>query len=123
MDMKSRIMTFRLQIFQRLLYYNNASWMKTAFALLGRAGGMGLDKHLFPMQLQDDDRVDLTSFYKSTLEAWKVFTITRSSDEPAGLWLFEEPVFFNSLLQSRLMSAQSLRSRLIAAGCIKLGHV
>ncbi len=84
---------------------------------------MGLDKHLFLMQLQDDDRVDLTSFYKSTLEAWKVFTISRSSDEPAGLWLFEEPVFSNSLLQSRLMSAKSLRSRLIAAGCIKLGHV
>ncbi len=81
---------------------------------------MGLDKHLFLMQLQDDDRVDLTSFYKSTLEAWKVFTISRSSDEPAGL---VEPVFSNSLLQSRLMSAKSLRSRLIAAGCIKLGHV
>ncbi len=27
---------------------------------------MGLDKHLFLMQLQDDDRVDLTSFYKSS---------------------------------------------------------
>ncbi len=75
------------------------------------------------MQLQDDDLVDLTSFYKSTLEAWKVFAISRSFDEPAGLWLFEEPVFFNSLLRSRPMYAQSLRLRLIAAGCIKLGHV
>ncbi len=121
-DIKARIMTFRLQTVQKLLYHNNASWMETTFALLRRTGGMGLDKHLFLMQLQDDDRVDLTSFYKSTLEAWKVFTISCSSDEPAGLWLFEEPVFSNSLLQSRLMFAKSLRSRLIAAGCIKLGH-
>ncbi|KAL1268847.1 hypothetical protein QQF64_034210 [Cirrhinus molitorella] len=95
--------------------------METAIALLWRVGGMRLDKHLF--QLQDDFWADLTSFYKSTMEAWKVFTISRSSDEPAGLWLFEEPIFFNSLLQSRLMSVHSLHSRLIAAGCTKLGHV
>ncbi len=36
---------------------------------------MGLDKHLFLMELQNDDCVNLTSFYKSVLEAWKVFTI------------------------------------------------
>ncbi len=29
---------------------------------------MGLDKHLFLMQLQDDDRVDLTSFIS---QLWK----------------------------------------------------
>lgn len=97
--------------------------METAVVLLRRAGGKGLDKHMFLMQLQDDDRVDITSFYKSKMEAWKVFTISCSSDEPAGLWLFEEPAFFKSLLQARLKSAQSLRLRFIAAGCIKLGHV
>lgn len=109
MDIKSKIMTFCFQTVQRLLYNTNASWMETTFALLRRVGGMGLDKHLFLMQLQDDNRVDLISFYKSTMEAWKVFIISLSSDEPVGLWLFEEPVFFNSLLQSRLMTAQSLR--------------
>lgn len=68
-DIKSRIITFRLQAIQRLLYHTNASWMETAFALLRRVGGMGLDKHLFLMQLQDEDRVDLTSFHKSAMEA------------------------------------------------------
>lgn len=62
---------------------------------------MGLDKHMFLMQLQDDDRVDITSFYKSKMEAWKVFTISCSSDEPAGLWLFEEPVFFQIFVTSK----------------------
>jgi len=77
---------------------------------------MGLDKHLFLMELQNDDRVNLTSFYKLALEAWKVFAISRSSDTHAGLWLFEEPLFFNDFLPSRLMSGPSLRACLTAAG-------
>lgn len=84
---------------------------------------MGLDKHLFLMELQNDDCVNLTSFYKSVLEAWKVFTISRSSDTHHGLWLFEEPLFLNDFLPSRLMSGLSLCSCLTAAGCTKLGHI
>lgn len=84
---------------------------------------MGLDKHLFLMELQIDDRVTLTFFYKSVLEAWKVFTISRTSNIHAGLWLFEEPLFLNYFLPSRLMSGPSLRAVLTPAGCTKLGHI
>lgn len=52
-----------------------------------------------------------------------MFTISRSADKPAGLWLFEKPVFLKPLFSLRLMSTPSLRSRLIATRCTKLGHV
>ncbi len=45
---------------------------------------MGLDKHLFLMHLQESELVDLTPFYKSMLEAWKVITVTRSPDYQLG---------------------------------------
>ncbi len=108
-DIRSRITAFRLQAAQRLLYHMDVSWLKTASALLRQVINMGLDKHLFLMELQNDDRVNLTSFYKSVLEAWKVFTISRSSFHVhhAGLWHFEEPLFLNDFLPSRLMSALS----------------
>lgn len=121
-DIKSRIMTFRLQAAQRLLYDNNSAWMDTAKALLRKAGGMGFDKHLFLMQLQEAAMVDLTPFYRSVLEAWKVFSISRPSDLPVGFWLLEEPLFFNSFLPSRLLTSENVRTRLLAAGCNKLGH-
>lgn len=84
---------------------------------------MGFDKHLFLMYLQESDLVDLTPYYKSMLEAWKVFTVSRSPDLSAGTWLLEEPLFFNPLFPSRLLSSACLRSRLLAAGYTKLGHV
>ncbi len=57
------------------------------------------------------------------LEAWKVITVTRSPDLSAGPWLLEEPLFFNSFFSSKFVSSACLRSRLVAAGYTKLGHV
>jgi len=122
-DIRARIMAFRLQATQRLLYDTDASWQNTACALLRRVRGMGLDKHLFLMELQNEDRVKLTVCYKSVLEAWTVFTISRTPNTHAGLWLFEEPLFLNDFLPSRLVSGPSLRACFTAAGCTKLGHI
>lgn len=105
------------------MYHMDLSWLKTASALPRRVRIMGLNKHLFLMELQYDDCVNLTSFYKSVLEAWKVFTISRSSDTHARLWLFEEPIYLDDFLPSILMSGLSLRACLTAAGCTKLGHI
>lgn len=122
-DIKARIMAFRLKAVQRLLYNKDFAWMNTALALLRKAGGMGLDKHLFLMNLQESELVDLTPFYKSVLEAWKVFSVARQPDLLAGPWLLEEPLFLNSFLPTHLLSSECLRSRLLAAGYTKLGHV
>ncbi len=78
----------------KLLYNNNLAWMNTATALLQRVGGMGLDKYLFLMHLHESELVDLTPYYKSMLEAWEVFTVTRSPDLSARPWLLEEPFVF-----------------------------
>lgn len=48
-DIKTRIMAFRFQTAKRLLYGVDVSWSEVACALLRRAGGMGLDRHLFLM--------------------------------------------------------------------------
>lgn len=122
-DIRSRLMTFRLQAAQRLLYNNDSAWFNTAVVLLRRAGGMGLDKHLFLMKLEENELTDLTPFYKSVLEAWKVFAFSRSPEVPAGMWLLEEPLFLNSFLPSRLLHSAFLRARLLSAGCTKLGHL
>ncbi len=50
-DIRSRLMAFRLQAAQRLLYNSDIAWLNTAVALLRKAGNMGLDKHLFLMEL------------------------------------------------------------------------
>ncbi|XP_051565728.1 SH3 and cysteine-rich domain-containing protein 3-like [Myxocyprinus asiaticus] len=42
-----------------------------AATLLRKAGDIGLDKHLFLMQLQEAQMKDLTSFCQLVLEAWK----------------------------------------------------
>lgn len=68
-DIKARIMTFCLQTAQRLLYNSYFAWMNTATALLRRVGGIGLDKYLFLRHLQESELVDLTTYYKSMLEA------------------------------------------------------
>ncbi len=46
-DIRSRLMAFRLQAAQRLLYNSDIAWLNTAVALLRKVGNMGLDKHLF----------------------------------------------------------------------------
>ncbi len=61
-DIRTRIMAFRLQAAQRLLYHRDVSWLNTPSALLRRVRNMGLDKLLFLMELLNDARVNLTSF-------------------------------------------------------------
>ncbi|MCJ8730194.1 hypothetical protein PDJAM_G00181370 [Pangasius djambal] len=117
------ITTFRLQAAQRFLYQRTSTWQDRATVLLRRAGGMGFDKHLFLVKPQEVDLVDLTPFYRSFLESWRVFSLSRTPDAAAGVWLLEEHLFDNPLLQSRLLSSASLCSRLRTTGCMKLGHL
>lgn len=51
-ELKSRYAAFRLKTVQRLLYYQDQNWMEVACALLRRVGRLGLDRHLFLMNLR-----------------------------------------------------------------------
>jgi len=62
-----RLMTFRLQTAKRLLYNNDSTWFDTAVALLRRAGGMGLDEHLFLIKLEESLKIS----HLSTNLFWK----------------------------------------------------
>ncbi|KAK3534744.1 hypothetical protein QTP86_024079, partial [Hemibagrus guttatus] len=122
-DIRSRIVTFRLQAAQKLLYHSSMSWTDTATVLLRKASEMGLDKHLFLMNLRETGLANLTPFYRSVLEAWRILSFSRMPDATAGAWLLEEPLFNNHLLNPRVLCSASLCSRLRTSGYTKLGHI
>lgn len=53
MDIQSRIMTFRIQAVQRLLYSGHSMWTDTACALLQNVDIFKYDKQLFLIRLMD----------------------------------------------------------------------
>ncbi|KAK3521360.1 hypothetical protein QTP70_003437 [Hemibagrus guttatus] len=99
------------------------SWTDTATVLLRKAGEMGLDKHLFLMNLRETGLANLTPFYRSVLEAWRILSFSRMPGATAGAWLLEKPLFNNHLLKPRVLCSASLCSRLRTSGYMKLGHI
>ena len=122
-NIQAKIASFRLQTAQRLLYNCGPSWFDTARLLLKRAGRLGYDKQLFLLKSEDVDLTGLTPFYSSVLQAWQIFKATRTKNETPGMWLFEEPLFFNTLIQTQTLQSASLRAYFREAGCTKLGHL
>jgi hypothetical protein len=57
------------------------------------------------------------------MQAWRVFVKSSKAGMPPGMWLFEEPLFYNTAIQSRAVGSASLRSCLLGVGCTKLGHL
>jgi len=97
-DIRSRVKTFRLKVDQRLLYGKDVSWAAIACTLLRKAGNMGLDRHLFLMDIKKLDLGGLTLFYRSVLQAWTLVKISRESNNAHTLWQREEPLLFNFAL-------------------------
>uniref|UniRef100_H3C2D2 BTB domain-containing protein n=1 Tax=Tetraodon nigroviridis TaxID=99883 RepID=H3C2D2_TETNG len=125
-NIQARIATSRIQTAQRILYTSGPGWIETARLLLRRAGRLGYDKQLFLLQPENVCQSGLAPFYSSVLQAWMTFRFTRTTEETAGMWVFEEPLFFNSFLREENEAPRqsaSLRARFRAAGCTKLGHL
>ncbi|KAK0148421.1 Transposon TX1 uncharacterized protein [Merluccius polli] len=123
-DINSRVTAFRLQTVQRLLYSLGLPWTDTACLLLRKAGRLGYDKQLFLVQpLCVDIETGLAFFYLSVLQAWQTVTAKRRTGTTPGMWVFEEPLFGNTIITSQVLSSASLRVRLIEAGLVKLGHL
>lgn len=122
-DVQSKVAAFRLQSAQRILYNHSPSWLNTAQLLLRRAGRLGYDKQLFLVQSTDLILSGLTSFYSSVMQAWQIFHFQRTKDQAPGMWVFEEPLFCNGLLESPALQSASLRTKLREAGCTKVGHL
>lgn len=117
MDVRSRLTAYRIQTAQRLLYHKDLAWAHTARLILKNAGGLGLEKHLFIMDLEKVSLSEITPFYKSVLQSWKtVFKVDRSSDD-TGHWVLEEPLFFNPMIQTRLLSSECIYSFEAEWGC------
>uniref|UniRef100_A0A669D6D2 Reverse transcriptase domain-containing protein n=1 Tax=Oreochromis niloticus TaxID=8128 RepID=A0A669D6D2_ORENI len=122
-DVLSRTATFRLQTAQRLLYGCGHSWMFSAQLLLRRAGRLGLDKHLFLLMLDQVDLSGLVPFYSSVVNAWRTLKVARTPEPRPGMWLFEEPLFFNDFFPSTVFSSATIRTKFVEAGVVKLGHL
>jgi len=93
-DTPSRVMAFRLQAAQRILYDCGRRWLEMAELLLRKAGCVGYSKQFFLCNFSEIDQTGLTQFYESVLQAWQVFRVTRDPTEIPGMWLFDEPLFF-----------------------------
>ncbi|KAJ3605708.1 hypothetical protein NHX12_027752 [Muraenolepis orangiensis] len=74
---------------------------------------------LFLLNPEELDLSGLTPFYTSVLQAWHTFKFTSATSEMLGMWVFEEPLFFNGLLRARTLQSASLRTSLREAGCTK----
>ncbi|TWW81732.1 Transposon TX1 uncharacterized 82 kDa protein ORF 1 [Takifugu flavidus] len=122
-DIASRVTAFRLQTAQRLLYSFGVPWTDMACLLLRKAGRLGYDKQLFLLQSQSVDLTGLTPFYQSVLKVWQVLSFKHKAVTIPGMWIFEEPLFGNNIITSRVLSSTSLRSRLRDAGVMKPGHL
>ncbi len=101
MDIQSRIMTFRIQAVQRLLYSGQSMWTDTACALLKKVDIFKYDKQLFLIRLMDIDLSGTSSYYQSVLKAWRsIFKVERSSSD----WTQHEPLFNNPLIEVKELS-------------------
>jgi len=116
-NLKSRYAAFRLKTVQRFLYHQDQNWMEVACALLKRVGCLGLDRHLFLMDLKKDLN-GFTPFYASALQVWQFMSVGR-----VNVWDLEEPLFFNGLLSIEFLNAGTLHTNLIKAGICKIGHL
>ncbi|KAF7654964.1 hypothetical protein LDENG_00062640 [Lucifuga dentata] len=112
-----------LKAAQRFLYQTGLRRQDMAELLLQRAGRLGFSKHLFLVQLHEADISGLTPFYTSELQARQVLRASRDRDAAAGMWLFEELLFYNSFLDSHTLSSASLQSALNQADCVKIVFV
>ncbi|XDV25251.1 hypothetical protein PO909_029197 [Leuciscus waleckii] len=121
-DIGARVRAFRLQTAQRLLYGEDVSWAGIACTLLKRAGNMGFDRHLFLMDIERLDLSGLTSFYRSMLKTWTFFCFSRQPNGVNGLWLREEPLIFNPVLDLDGFKSVSLIKALRNASFTKIGH-
>lgn len=70
-DLESRVTAFRLHAAQWLLYKAEVRRSETAAALLRKAGGLGLDRYLFLMELEHILMQGLSDFCTSVLKAWR----------------------------------------------------
>ncbi|KAJ3599422.1 hypothetical protein NHX12_033385 [Muraenolepis orangiensis] len=106
-------------------FWSGRHWVRAAALYLPLAeGGQGLICIQSKIaSFQELDLSGLTPFYTSVLQAWHTFKFTRATSEMPGMWVFEEPLFFNGLLRARTLQSASLRTSLREAGCTKVGHL
>ena len=122
-DLKSRLAASHLQAVQHLLYHNHHKWMDVACAHLNRVGRMGLDRHLFLILLKGMDFTGLASFYRTVLQMWQVFAVSRDDSDTAVFWTLEEPLIFNPSLCIAALDSLTVRSGLVGAGFCKIRHL
>ncbi len=76
------------------------------------------------MMLEEVSLSELPIFFnRSMLLAWRtVFRVERDVDDQ-GFWTPVEPLFFNPMIQTRLLSSVSVRTCLPRNGVLKLGYI
>ncbi|KAK3561431.1 hypothetical protein QTP86_002542 [Hemibagrus guttatus] len=101
---------------QRLVYHNQTA------CLILQILHLGLDKHLHLLKGEEVNLTGVTPFYRSMLQTWRTILKTKRTVNENGDWALEEPLFFNPIIQTRLLSSASVRTVLIRNNVTKLGR-
>ena len=121
-DIKSRIMAFRLCSTQMLMHEKQLLSRLLARHILQQASGLGYSLELFLIKLQHVDISHLSTFYQSLLNAWQSLSVSRQQETYATNMFVEEPLFYNPLFPA-IPRSRDLYQHFIAAGIIKILHL
>jgi len=66
---------------------------------------------------------ELTVFYRTMLQTWRIVIRAERNMDNLELWAPEEPLFFNPLIQTRILTSVTVRQCLIRNGIVKLDNL
>ncbi len=121
-NVKCRLLAFRLRSIQRLLYAEHLPGKPLACSILQRAGRLGYGQELFLINLQHVDASLLPVFYRSLLNAWQGVSISRHTDSYGTNMFAHEPLFFNPLFPD-IPRSRDFCQHFIVANILKVCHL
>ena len=126
-DLASRVVSFRLQALQRLLYSEERpAWQHLACRFLQRVGALGFDRELFLLDLTLLNWAVLPAFYRSVVRAWQAtFHLQSQARRLQFPRVLGEPLVHNPALRRPVpsLASASLTAALIQARVLRLGHL
>lgn len=91
--LSSRGATFHFQFLQRFLCGpTDLVWRPLTCAILSQCGGLGLDRSLFLMDLQQLHIKEFPEYYRGVFKVWTKFKKVRLGHHCSAFWLLQEPV-------------------------------
>jgi len=122
--LRSHYHASRLKTIQRYLYMKPApQWCSLASYFFSKVQNLRYKKYIFAITSHNlSSSETLPLFYQEMLKAWNAVDIKRTDLYPSNE-MFEEPLFFNPLLQGPTLASFSLRKKLLTGNISMVGDL